>query len=356
MMKVSRKQLLVISLLSLSVAAANLGAQDLTGAQKALGDAQAKVTTLANEQKSAAQELAKLKAERAGIAKSIEPATTEFEAVKAERDQALADAKANPSDSSKQVADNANFKFMLAERKYNKAKESLDAQDAHVAELEKRLKNNDAELKATQAAIEKQKVAVTQLQQKSAESAKAATAAAALKKEQELQAQKTALAETKAKAAAAQAEVERLKQELAAKAAAEAAAKAAAPVVAAPVAAAVTAAPAPAKPAPSATVDTGALKAGFEKRIAATNSRLIRKLPSRIVTVKSSAGSKPLSLHPIAEDLYQGEIELAAGELEVVAGQTSAKQNVGNADGGKKFLITLDAAGGKTTIVAYPAP
>lgn len=354
MMKVSRKQLLAVCLLSFSMAAANLNAQDLAAAQKALTDAQAKVTTLASEQKSASQEIARLKAERAGIVTSLAPATAEFEAVKTERDKALADAKANPSDSSKQVADNANFKFMLAERKYNKAKESLDAHDARIAELEQRLKNNDADLKATQAAIERQKVSITQLQQKSADAAKAAAAAAALKKEQELQAQKNALAETQAKAAAAQAEVERLKKELAAKAAAEAAAKAAAPAAAA--AAVATAAPAAATAKPAATADTSAAKAGFEQRIAATNQRNMRKLPSRIVTVKSAAGNKQLSLSPVAENLYQGDTSLDAGDLEIVAGLVTSKQSVSGADGGKKFQIMLDTAGGKTNIVIYPAP
>lgn len=360
MIKLFNKQALTIAVLSFSMAVPVVMAQDLAQEQKTLADTQARIVALGSEQKTAAQQLGKLKAERASIAKSIEPATQEFDAVKAERDDAVAEAKANPSETTQKIADNANFKFMLAERKYNKAKEALDAHDAKAAELEKRVASNAAAIKAAQTGIEQQKTSIAQLQKQSSDNAKLAAAAAAKKKEQELQINKAALADTQAKAAAAQAEIENLKKMLADKQAQEAAAKvtavpaaaSATPAAAAPVA---PAAPAAAKPAQ----DFKAIHAAFEQRKTLVNPRFIRDLSSKIVYIKSMVGGKEaskatVSLPPQTPDLFQGDAVLPAGDIDVVMGLQTWKQTVSPSDAGKKFIINIDTKGGKPELVMYP--
>jgi len=263
------------------------------------------------------------------------------------------------------LADNANFKFMLAERKYNKAKEALDAHDAKTTALEKRIASNEAAIKASQNAVEQQKAGLEQLQKQSADKAKlaatATAAAAAQKKELELKQNKAALAETQAKAKAAQAEVDNLK-----KAAVPVAAAAA--VVAAPDAVASTptqspAAAAPAKPetttAAKPTQDFKAIHAAFAQREAAVSKRSIRGNISKIVYIKAIAGGKEvsktaLSLPALAPDLYQGVAPLATGDFDVVLGLQTWKQTVSAADGGKKFIVNIDTKSGKPELVMYP--
>jgi hypothetical protein len=372
MFRLFSKHAPAITMIMLSMAATDLSAQDLNREQKALADTQARITALHNEQNAAAAQLKKLKAERAGIEKSLEPSTQEFEAAKAERDAAVADAKANPSDTSKKIADNANFKFMLAERKYDKAREALVAHDAKATELEKRIASNEAAIKSSQNAIEQQKAGLDQLQKQSAEKAKLAASAAAQKKEQELQQNKAALAETQAKAAAAQAEVERLKKMLADKQAQEAAAKAtsgAAPVAAATVAAGVTAATAASVSAPAAAPakaeaakpaqDFKAIHADFLQRQESTPKTSMRGASSKIVYIKAMAAGKEvsklaLSLAPLTPNLYQGTAPLAAGDYDIVMGLQTWKQTIGAADGGKKFLVNVDMKSGKPELVMYP--
>jgi hypothetical protein len=366
MFKLFNKHAPAITVIMLSMAAVDLSAQDATKEQKALADTQAKITTLHNEQNAAAAQLKKLKAERASIESSLAPSTAEFEAAKAERDKAVADAKANPSDTSKQVADNANFKFMLAERKYDKAREVLVAHDAKTAELEKRIASNEAAIKSSQNAIEQQKAGLDQLQKQSAEKAKLAASAAAQKKEQELLQNKAALVETQAKAAAAQAEVERLKKMLAEKQAQEAAAKAtsgAAPAAAATAAAMTPPAPAATAPAKVETakpaVDFKAIHAEFLQRQASIPKTAMRGASSKIVYIKAMAGGKEtskvaLSLAPLTPNLYQATAPLAAGDYDIVMGLQTWKQTVSSADGGKKFFVNVDTKSGKPELLMYP--
>jgi len=378
MIRPFNKHLPAIMMLALSVAAIDLNAQDLAKEQKALTDTQAKITALHSEQTATAKQLAQLKAERASIEKSIEPATQEFNAVKADRDKTVADAKANPSDTTQKLADNANFKFMLAERKYNKAKEALDEHDAKTSALEKRIASNEAAIKASQNAVEQQKAGLEQLQKQSADKAKlaatAAAAAAAQKKELELKQNKAALAETQAKAKAAQAEVDNLKKVLAEKQTQEAAAKAAAPVAAAaaivatPAAVASTPTQSPAVAAPAKTKPTTTAKpaqdfktihAAFAQREAAVSKRSIRGNLSKIVYIKAISGGKEvsktaLSLPPLTPDLFQGVAPLPAGDFDIVLGLQTWKQTVSAADGGKKFIVNIDTKSGKPELVMYP--
>jgi hypothetical protein len=368
MIKLFNKQALTIAVLSFSMAVPVVMAQDLAQEQKTLADTQARIVALGSEQKTAAQQLGKLKAERASIARSIEPATQEFEAVKAERDSAVTEAKANPSETTQKIADNANFKFMLAERKYNKSKDALDAHDAKAAELEKRVASNAAAIKAAQTGIEQQKTSIAQLQKQSSDNAKLAAAAAAKKKEQELQLNKAALADTQAKAAAAQAEIENLKKMLADKQAQEAAAKVAAvPVTATPAAPAAAAVAVPvattSAAAPAAATkpsqDFKAIHAAFEQRKTLVNTRFIRGLSSKIVYIKSMVGGKEaskatVSLPPQTPDLFQGDAVLPAGDIDVVMGLQTWKQTISPSDAGKKFIINIDTKGGKPELVMYP--
>jgi len=351
-----------IALILLSAASIDLHAQDAAQEQKALAESQAKITSLRGNQTATAAQLKKLKADRAGIEKSIEPATQEFEAVKAERDQAVADAKANPSDTSQKLADNANFKFMLAERKYNKSKEALDAHNAKVAELEKRIASDEAAIKSSQNAIEQQKAGLEQQQKQSAEKAKLAAAAATQKKEQELQQNKAALAETQAKAAAAQAEVEQLKKALADKQAQEAAAPSVAPAAAAVGPAAAIKAAEVAKAAPAETPSTSkaaqdfkAVHAAYAQREAGVSKRAMRGISSKIIYIKTAAGGKTaLSLQPLTPDLFRGVAPLAAGDYDFVLGLQTWKQTVIAADSGKKFFVNIDTKSGKPELVIYP--
>jgi len=352
-----------IALILLSAAAIDLHAQDAAQEQKALAESQAKITSLRSNQTATTAQLKKLKAERPAIEKSIEPATQEFEAVKAARDQAVAEAKTNPSDTTQKLADNANFKFMLAERKYNKSKEALDAHDAKVAELEKRIASDEAAIKSSQNAVEQQKAGLEQQQKQSAEKAKLAAAAATQKKEQELQQNKAALAETQAKAAAAQAEVEKLKKALAEKQVQDTAAKAAVPPTVAPAAAAigpaaatktaevVKAAPVDTKP----TQDFKALHAAYAQREATVSKRAMRGISSKIIYIKTTAGGKTaLSLPALTPDLFRGVAPLAAGDYDFVLGLQTWKQTVSAADGGKKFIVNIDTKNGKPELVIYP--
>lgn len=375
MFKSFNKHACAIIVIMLSMVAVDLSAQDATTEQKALADAQSRITTLHNEQNAVAAQLKKLKAERASIESSLAPSTAEFEAAKAERDKAIADAQANPSDTSKQIADNAKFKFMLAERKYDKAREALVAHDAKTAELEKRIASTEAAIKSSQNAIEQQKVSLDQAQKQSAAKAKLAASAAAQKKEQELLQNKAALAETQAKAAAAQAEVERLKKMLAEKQAQEAAAKAtsgAAPATAATATAGVAAAtaaamtpPAPAVTAPAKAqatkppIDFKAIHAEFLQRQASTPKTAMRGASSKIVYIKAMAEGKEtskvaLSLAPLSPNLYQATAPLAAGDYDIVMGLQTWKQTVSAADDGKKFFVSVDTKSGKPELVIYP--
>lgn len=370
MIRLFKKHIPAVTMIMLSVATTNLSAQDLAREQKALADTQARISALGSEQTATSAQLKKLKAERAAIEKSIEPATREFEAAKAERDKAVADAQANPSDTSQKIVDNANFKFALAERKYDKARESLVEHDAKTADLEKRIAGNETAIRSSQNAIALQKASIDQLQKQSADKAKIAANTAAQKKDKELLQNKAALAETQAKAAAAQAEVDRLKKMLAEKqapASAAAATSGAAPVAAttaaagaakaaAVVATAVTSPePAAAKPAQ----DFKAIHAEFAQRKAAVSKTAMRGASSKIIYIKSMSGDKEtgkttLSLTPATRDLYQSDTTLAAGDYDVVMGMQTWKQTVSAADGGKKFIVNVDTKSGKPELVMYP--
>lgn len=349
------------------------------------------------------QKLNKLNAEVAPLADAKAKAKATWE-------EAVAEESASPGDENAAKVKNAKFKYILAERKFDKVNDKLVSVQADVTKTEKAIAQSNKDIKASQASIDKLKVSIANAEKAQKANAeklakeRAARMAAAKKEEarkaaeakriaeqkqkeqlaqqkraKELEASKARLQQQKMENAKAQAEIERLKTLLkeqksdssvaskgstaaaATASVASAASKSASAAASAPKAKAAAANNASAQSANAPTDPIALAKyedARFKDRMSKTSEKKRRSMAGRVLHMKTFRGGKEVetSSHALdyaAKGLYRTQVEVRAGENIFKVGQNEWKINIPAEDNKAQYFVNLDGSGGKLRLVVY---
>ena len=361
-----KKALAALMLLAIASAVPlTVHAQNIQAEQQKLNDYRSQLSALQREEAELRQQVAAKKKQLEAVRNRPSPEQAELAEARKLVDEARAEFKANASPENDAKLKNAEFKYTLAERKFEKGNAEAAALTAQIETLQRQASSRQSQIASVNQQVSAQASSNAQLEQRLA------------KEQSQREVQSRELEQTRRENEAAQKEIERLKAMLAQKEAATAAAAKAAPVAAVaaakpaaakPVVAAATpavattaaVAPAAAKPAAAATAgggDTSIAKLTTQTQVLSALQTVAQQSSveekdrrgrpvNEILHFKQMQGGKEvakrrITMNALGNGQFRGEEEVQPGSYQLVVGLKYWKMDFAAGENGR-FVFLLD--------------